>query len=354
MTGRKHIAHQGVHLRATIAGENSLEALRLAARARFECVEMDVRLSRDDEFVVMHDETLNRTCLDRHGGELTELVPVWSRTLDELREGYVLRARESQVRERIPTLREYLEEARRLGILPFIELKLHDQPRRVYDDLLDMASEILGRDGFVITSNNNANLLIRGLGVRDVTLMGILYQTTFEEIEGLGGTIMAISLTRFDAAEHAALARRAHEAGILTETHVDTMAMLAWADERGIEYLSTDVIAPDAAAEASVVFAADLQAAAHDGLAENGVVTLDPGQRLTVASPEVPFGAAFLEMRMSGACDGRFAGQEFTVDAAESTRVRHQLLLSRRRAELSFVARSACVIESIGLKVTEL
>src|SRR5687768_4743480 len=59
--GRFFIAHRGVHLKKTIAGENSLESIRLAKRAGFECIEMDVRLSSDGQAVVMHDETLNRT-----------------------------------------------------------------------------------------------------------------------------------------------------------------------------------------------------------------------------------------------------------------------------------------------------
>ncbi|GMA89878.1 glycerophosphodiester phosphodiesterase [Homoserinibacter gongjuensis] len=61
MTARRFIAHRGVHLGFTIAGENSLEAVALARRAGFACIETDVRLSSDGELVVMHDETLNRT-----------------------------------------------------------------------------------------------------------------------------------------------------------------------------------------------------------------------------------------------------------------------------------------------------
>ena len=51
---RRFIAHRGVHLASTIAGENSLEAVRLARRAGFACIETDTRLSADGELVVMH------------------------------------------------------------------------------------------------------------------------------------------------------------------------------------------------------------------------------------------------------------------------------------------------------------
>ena len=76
MTTRRFIAHRGVHLGGTIAGENSLEAIGLARRAGFECVEADNRLSADGELVVMHDDTLNRTATDASGRELAAPVRV--------------------------------------------------------------------------------------------------------------------------------------------------------------------------------------------------------------------------------------------------------------------------------------
>ena len=64
---RVFIAHRGVNMRSTVAGENSLEAIRLAKAAGFGAIETDVRLSADGALVVMHDSTLNRTCLHADG-----------------------------------------------------------------------------------------------------------------------------------------------------------------------------------------------------------------------------------------------------------------------------------------------
>jgi len=64
-------AHRGLHTRDKSVPENSLEAFRLAARAGYG-IELDVRLSKDGQVVVFHDDTLLRVCgLDKRVDELT-------------------------------------------------------------------------------------------------------------------------------------------------------------------------------------------------------------------------------------------------------------------------------------------
>src|SRR5690606_20238175 len=91
---RRFIAHPGVHLGGTIAGENSLEAVNLARRAGFACIETDVRLSADGELIIMHDETLNRTATDASGGELGAPALVSDVPFARLRADYRLKARD--------------------------------------------------------------------------------------------------------------------------------------------------------------------------------------------------------------------------------------------------------------------
>lgn len=65
-----NFAHRGLHSRDKAVPENSIEAFRLAARAGYG-IELDVRLSRDGQVVVFHDDTLTRLCgLDRRVDEL--------------------------------------------------------------------------------------------------------------------------------------------------------------------------------------------------------------------------------------------------------------------------------------------
>ena len=57
----KNIAHRGLHTRDRSVPENSVEAFRLAAEMNYG-VELDVRLSKDGQVVVFHDDTLDRVC----------------------------------------------------------------------------------------------------------------------------------------------------------------------------------------------------------------------------------------------------------------------------------------------------
>ena len=71
---RPVIGHRG---NRAYAPENTLVALQEAVELGADALEFDVRMSRDNVLVVIHDATLDRTT-DTHG-------PVASRTVDELR-----------------------------------------------------------------------------------------------------------------------------------------------------------------------------------------------------------------------------------------------------------------------------
>ena len=57
----RNYAHRGLHSEDTLVPENSLAAFRQACEAGYG-IELDVRLSRDGEVVVFHDDTLERLC----------------------------------------------------------------------------------------------------------------------------------------------------------------------------------------------------------------------------------------------------------------------------------------------------
>jgi glycerophosphoryl diester phosphodiesterase len=102
------VAHRGYHDRAEGRIENTVSAVAAAVRRRF-AVEIDLRLTADEEIIVFHDDTLDR---------LTEASgPVDRLTLSALR---ATRLRDCN--EPIPTLDEVLEEVGgRTGL--FLELK---------------------------------------------------------------------------------------------------------------------------------------------------------------------------------------------------------------------------------------
>lgn len=149
-----NFAHRGLH--GDGAAENSLTAFRRAMELGFGS-ELDVRLSKDGELVVFHDNTLTRVAgVDKRVDELT---------LAELRE-----CRLSGTDDTVPTLREVFDLID--GRVPLlIEIKEHTGTSAVTEKLL---SVLQGYDGpYIVESFNPASLGNFRKRRRDVPL-GIL------------------------------------------------------------------------------------------------------------------------------------------------------------------------------------
>ncbi|MDQ0614447.1 glycerophosphoryl diester phosphodiesterase [Microbacterium sp. W4I4] len=354
---RRFIAHRGVHLGGTIAGENSLEAVRLARRAGFACIETDTRLSADGELVVMHDETLNRTATDAAGRELSDPVPVHEVSLARLRADYRLKARDAQNRTRIPTLEEYLTECAAAGLLPFIEIKLIDQAPSFYRRVLDVADSTLGRGGYVMTSNGNANRRIRGMGVHDVPLMDIRHQaSTFEDVAALGEVTVAISATRYEREEHAVHVAQARGRGLATESHADDHGVFSVADDHGVDLISTDVLAPDLRDDAHVIAHALAPGAfEHSGRVVGDELVLAPGETVVLPAswPQPRFGGLFLALEFAGAAEVRLGPQRFSLESERLRRTRHQVLLDAATAAFVLTALGPCRLRGLEVTVAE-
>ena len=111
------IAHRGL---SSIYPQNTIPAFEGAAEYGFEYYELDVHTTKDGEWVVIHDDTVD----DMTDGE----GEVESFTLEEIRRlridnGNGIENYEDLV---VPTLRESLDVCKETGILPVIELKKCD------------------------------------------------------------------------------------------------------------------------------------------------------------------------------------------------------------------------------------
>ncbi len=103
------IAHRGdVHGGV----ENSLEALESAKKKGADYAEMDIQLTRDNHFVVVHDYNLRR--LTGRDARVRDL------DLNEIRK---LTISENGFESRIPTFEEYVKQAEKLKIKLLVELK---------------------------------------------------------------------------------------------------------------------------------------------------------------------------------------------------------------------------------------
>lgn len=108
------INHRGY---STIAPENTLAAYRLSAQSGFNMVECDISFTKDGYAVLLHDDTIDRT--SNGTGDISSLTLQQVRALDF---GSHLSA--AFAGEKIPTFDEFLVLCERLGLHPYIELKV--------------------------------------------------------------------------------------------------------------------------------------------------------------------------------------------------------------------------------------
>lgn len=107
------IAHRGA---SGYAPENTLAAYRRAVSLGVTFIETDLQLTRDAHFVALHDETLNRTTTGQ--GSVQHLTLAEVRRLDA---GSWFGS--EFIGERVPTLIDILEFARKNDVVFYLELK---------------------------------------------------------------------------------------------------------------------------------------------------------------------------------------------------------------------------------------
>ena len=152
--------------------ENSVAAVAAAARMGYEGIECDVRLTKDNRMVILHDATLNRTA--RRAGDYSRLEkPVYLNqlTFDELRRDYVLESADPALRTPIPTLEELLEECKRCGVVPMLHSALMES--------YHVAQEMFGNEWICFTGGVEHLRRVREFS--DCTILLAINDGTAEE-----------------------------------------------------------------------------------------------------------------------------------------------------------------------------
>lgn len=108
----KIFAHRGA---SAYAPENTVEAFALAMEQGADGIELDVQMTKDDQVVVIHDETIDRVS-DGTGA-------VRDYTLEELKKFHFSNHMENYENAVIPTLKEVLDLIKSSNMLLNIELK---------------------------------------------------------------------------------------------------------------------------------------------------------------------------------------------------------------------------------------
>lgn len=303
---REVIAHRGTTL-GGIAPENSLDAYKLSARAGYRKVETDVLKTADGQFVLMHDNSINRTC--RNAADYSVIsgtVDVSSRTLAELRSNYVLAATNPRYRRKIPTLDEFLATCRDFGLYPVIELKDVTYSNEDVAAIATRAVELLGVEGFALTSFNPAQLdHVRTIfaGVQLYYIYGAVGSVEIDHMVEMQPAALYASYDKYTAASIA----EAHRKGVTVAAWTVPNAQFDPMLKIGLDEFATDTLAPTLKAQ-QVLFrdysGITFEAYLSDGVLSDGVLQLAQGKKLQfVARPElaVELGAYYLSLDIIGA-----------------------------------------------------
>ena len=128
----KLIAHRGDVSKGV---ENSLEALEAAAKGKAAYAEMDILLTKDHQFVVMHDYNLKRLAgVDKDVKDMT------------LAEVQGLKIQQDGHTSHIPSFEEFVTRAKELQMPLLVELKPHGAEPENYVDLFVQKMKELGVD----------------------------------------------------------------------------------------------------------------------------------------------------------------------------------------------------------------
>ena len=126
----KIVAHRGYVAKGV---ENSLEALEAAAKEKASYVEMDILLTKDHQFVIMHDYNLKRLAgVDKDVKDMT------------LAEVQGLEIQQDGHTSHIPSFEEFVTRAKELKMPLLVELKPHGAEPENYVDLFVQKMKELG------------------------------------------------------------------------------------------------------------------------------------------------------------------------------------------------------------------
>lgn len=163
----KNFAHRGFSGKYP---ENTMLAFQKAVELGVDGIELDVHLSRDGELMVIHDESVSRTCGVQ--GLVKDLTAAELRALDA---SYLYRGQMGV--NPIPTLREYCSLVHDLPLVTNIELKTNqfEYPgieQKVYDMILEF-----GLSDRVILSSFNHFSILRMQGIAPELKYGLLSES---------------------------------------------------------------------------------------------------------------------------------------------------------------------------------
>jgi glycerophosphoryl diester phosphodiesterase len=215
--GRVHVCgHRGYSLHFP---ENTLPAFAAAKAAGATTIEIDVVLTADDEPIILHDLTVDRTTTGH--GFAADLSLTEIRALDA-----GVRFHPSFAGTRIPTLAEALDWAKVEGMGIVLEIKEVERPELAVDHMMELLRTTATSDRVIVISFDHVVLkdaVERHPGLRTEAITHARHADLVGVLKACGASSVSIELEMFRAED----AKTLHDAGFSNRVHVPRPDALA-------------------------------------------------------------------------------------------------------------------------------
>lgn len=225
----KMIAHRGLSL---LAPENTLPAYELAGKYGYYGAECDVHETKDGEFILLHDELLNRTTTGSGKPERYSLAELKQLVVNE----------GSQIQKyphlKIPTLQEFLNVCKRWGMLPVIEIK-EMEPDSVQRLLRTIKN--FGELNQVMIISFSKEIVTEVRKISDEIQIQWLADLTHDNIDYCATYRMGIDSYKKKVSKE--MVEYAHSKGVVVNTWtVDSGEQMENLIEMGVDFISTNIL----------------------------------------------------------------------------------------------------------------
>lgn len=224
------IAHRGF---SALAPENTLIALQKAIEYGAKYVEFDVHATSDGEFVIIHDDTVDRTTDGT--GAVASMTLAQIKALDA---GTWFHAKYAGTP--IPTLDEWLIMCNKYGIIPYCELKADFTEPQIQAIIEKLKKYMSGASGsFVVSSTSTARLqIVRAIDANIVLcFVDSATEQNIDSAKAIGNTMVLLNYPTItsDIMEYA------KEQGVRVEAYtVDSYAARELVIELGVQGYTTN------------------------------------------------------------------------------------------------------------------
>ena len=238
------VAHRGLSSKAP---ENTLPAYVEAAKAGYKFVETDIMTTKDNVWVISHDDNLVR--MTGYDGEIKDM------TLKEVQSHPIIEGANIKKYKNLvtPTFDEWIKCLKENDLYPVIEMKL-DDPNAPYENVINILKkyDMLDRTTF-ISFEKEPMLALRKLdkNVKMMWLSDNMDTSAIAFAEQLGNCGLDIDYNSVN--EFPDVAKKAIDEGlVLNVWTVDDKKPAEEAVANGVTFLTTNCILPDAKEEAFV------------------------------------------------------------------------------------------------------